>query len=360
MVSSLLKLLCIACLITAAHSSAAQVLKTEDVIFKAQKDTITFGATITSPQKKGRYPAVVIVSGTGPQDRNGTMAGHPFFEQIAAYVSESGYVVLRMDDRGVGQTTGVYSQATTRNFAMDALEAVQFLKSYPAVDTTQIGLLGHSEGGAAIAIAAAQCADVKFLVSLAGLATNGLESLFVQNESLVNSSKLSAIDKKRSNEINRLMFSVAYQYAHSDSLKSMLETTYNDWKLKDDVYFQSLGIDRDMFRFPLYSYVNHATGPWYRYFVRYNAEMVLGQIDVPVLAINGDRDTFVLPENLNNWQQYTMAGRHQKVTTYLLESTNHLLQHCETCQPSEYASLGAIPSSTLAKIVDWIRTVTKS
>lgn len=338
----------------------AQDINRKDVIFKAQHDTIRYGATITSPVSKGKFPALILVSGTGPQNRDGEMAGQKLFKQIAEYLSTKGYIVLRMDDRGVGKTSGNYMQATTADFAKDALEAVNFLKSYPQVDKAHIGLLGHSEGGAVISIAASQSKDVSFLISLAGLAMNGLESLFVQNENLVDNSPLSAIDKKRSNEINRLMFAVAYQYATSDSLESKLNQAYNYWKEKDNIYFGSLGIEHDHFRFPIWSFVQQATGPWYRYFVRYNSELILSHVDVPILAINGDSDLFVSPENLQYWKSYSQSGKEGRVTTQLLPKVNHLMQICETCTASEYTQLGPIPASTLHIIADWLaRTLRK-
>lgn len=343
----------------ASLPSNAQEVERTDVVFATKKDTIEIGATITSPKGSGRFPALVLVSGTGAQDRDATMAGTKMFLQIAEHLSAQGFVVLRMDDRGVGKTTGSYQAATTSDFANDALEALGYLKTLPSVDTARIGLLGHSEGGAAISIAATRSKDVAFLISLAGLATNGVESLFVQNETLVDRSPMKDFDKKRSNEINRLMFATAYQYASSDSLESKLNETYNYWKMKDDIYFKTLGIEFDHFRFPIYSYVQHAIGPWYRYFVRYNAEAVLGQVTVPVLAINGDSDPFVTARNLENWKAYTRSAREGKVTTVLLPKTNHLMQECVSCDTAEYAKLKPMPQSTLAIISSWLREVVK-
>lgn len=332
----------------------AQHVKQQDVVFKSKADSITIGATISAPAKAGKYPAIIIASGTGPQDRDGTMAGTKMFARIANYLTPKGYIVLRMDDRGVGKTTGEYRYATTADFAQDVLGAVEFLKAKKNVDPAHIGLLGHSEGGAVISIAASQTKDIAFLISLAGLASNGLESLFVQNENLVNNSPLPEVDKKRSNEINRLMFATAFQYATSDSLENKLNTVYNYWKSKDEIYFKTLGIEFDHFRFPIWSYVQQAIGPWYRYFVRYNPQIYLSKIDVPILAINGSKDLFVDPVNLTYWKRYSRSGQLGKVTTLLLPDVNHLLQACKTCVPSEYAKLGDMPDSTLESIVRWL------
>lgn len=340
------------------HASA-QTTNQKDVVFKSKADSITIGATISSPAKAGKYPAIIIASGTGPQDRDGTMAGTKMFARIANYLTPKGYVVLRMDDRGVGKTTGEYRYATTADFALDVLGALQFLKTEKNVDLRHIGLLGHSEGGAVISIAASRSKDVAFLISLSGLASNGLESLFVQNENLVNTSPMTAADKKRSNEINRLMFATAFQYAKSDSMESKLNEVYNYWKQKDDLYFKSLGIEHDHFRFPIWSYVQQAIGPWYRYFVNYDPQIFLSKVEVPILAINGSKDVFVDPVNLNYWKQYSSAGQQGKVTTILLPNVNHLLQPCQTCLPAEYAKLGEIPDDPLDSIVEWLNKTVK-
>jgi pimeloyl-ACP methyl ester carboxylesterase len=328
----------------------------ETVSFKSSDGKITFAGTLTFPNGSKAVPAVVIVSGTGQQDRDGNMAGHPIFAQIAAHLSANGIAVLRLDDRGTGKTTGVYETATTGDFADDALDAVQFLKGIKEINSHRIGLLGHSEGGAAAAIAAARSKDVAFLVSIAGLAMSGYESLIRQNEDLVNGSQLSEVDKKRSNEINRMMFKMAFKYAASDSLENVLNKTYADWKVKDDAYFKTLNIQFDHFRFPIYSYVRIATGPWYRYFVRYDAPATLRKVHLPILALNGDKDLMVNgEENLANWKNFSAAGGNRKVKTVLLSGLNHLFLPCQTCTLAEYRTINVeFSGQALDIITSWI------
>jgi len=287
------------------------------------------------------------------------MAGHPVFKQIADYLSSRGIAVLRLDDRGTGKTTGVYETSTTGDFADDALRAIQYLKGIKGINTKKIGLLGHSEGAAASAIAASKSRDVAFIVSVAGLATSGYESLIQQNEDIVNASQLTEVDKKRSNEINGLMFKVAFKYADSDSLENNLNTTYNEWKVKDDAYFKTLNIEFDHFRFPVYSYVNYAIGPWYRYFIKYDAPKIVGSVKVPILALNGDKDLMVSGKsNLENWKKYAAAGGNHKVETHLLPGLNHLFLPCVTCTTQEYSSIKAsFSTEALAIIGNWIQSI---
>lgn len=339
----------------------AQQNYTVDSTIVIKNDTVQLGASLYLPIKKTKVPALVMVSGTGAQDRNGTMAGYPFFKQIAIFLANKGYAILLMDDMGVGKSTGNYAYATTADFANDALAAVEYLRTVSQINREKIGLIGHSEGGAASAIAAAKSTKVKFLISLAGLASNGFASLIQQNEDLVNHSPLSQTDKNRANSINKLMFETALKYADSPNMGNELNETYNNWKKVDDSLFKLSGVAYDHFRFPIYSYVKQATGKWYRYFIKYDAQQTMKQIKVPVLAINGDKDLMVNPTiNLTNWKNYIASGGNTKVTTQLFPNVNHLLQQCETCKPDEYAKIKTgVSVSILNTMATWLDSVTK-
>lgn len=323
-----------------------------------RNDSLQIGASLYIPLKRGKVPAMVMVSGTNPQDRNGTMAGYPFFKQIATFLAAKGYAVLLMDDRGVGKSTGNYQYASTADFAHDALTAIKYLRKQPQINNKKIGLIGHSEGAAASCIAAAESADIKFIISLAGLATNGFTSLVRQNEDLVNHSPLSQTDKNRSNSINKLMFETAFKYADSANMGDKLNETFYKWKKTDDSLFTVSGIKWDRFRFPIYSYVNQATGKWYRYFVKYNAQATMKNIKVPVLAINGDKDLMVNGvQNLANWKCYISSGGNKKVTTVLVPGLNHLLQRCVTCTTDEYSKIkSGMSKEVLNRLVNWLHT----
>lgn len=327
-----------------------------EVLFNNADKSITIGATISAPKGHNSGNAVVLVSGGGVQDRDGKMAGHPYFKLLADYFNSKGLTVLRMDDRGIGKTTGQYDLATTADFADDALSAIAYLKSRKDLKLKRIGLVGHSEGGAASAIAAAKSKDVAFIISLAGLALDGQSSLKFQNEDLVANAKISDIDKKRSNEINNLMFKTAYQYVDSVNMEQKLNDTYNEWKKKDDAYFKTLNIEFDHFRFPVYSYVMNAVKPWYRYFLKFDPVNFLPKVKVPILAINGDKDLMVRSEvNLANWKNLPLKGGNKDVTIKQISSMNHLLQHCITCEPQEYAQIKeAITPEVFETISKWL------
>ena len=344
-------------LLKPAFAQTQSTYHTEEVSFKSGDGKIMFAGTLTMPDGIKEATAVVLVSGTGKQDRNGNMAGHPIFAQIADHLSMHGFAVLRLDDRGTGKTTGVYETSTTGDFADDALTAVHYLKAIKGINSKKIGLLGHSEGGAAISIAAAKSKDVAFLVSVAGLAMSGYDAQIRQNEDIVNASTLPDYDKKRSNEINGLMFKTALKYADSDSLGTVLNKTYAVWKVKDDAYFKTLNIAFDHFRFPIYSYANNAVQPWYRYFIKYNAAKTIAKIHVPILALNGDKDLMVAGEqNLANWKNYSAAGGNRKVRTVLLSGLNHLFLPCNACTIAEYPKIKAgFSQRALGIITSWMQ-----
>lgn len=312
----------------------------KNVMFNNEDNSIRFGATLTLPDTLRRHQAVILVSGTGAQDRDGTMAGHKMFATIADNLTRRGIAVLRVDDRGVGQTTGVYETSTTGDFAKDVLAFICFLKSQKGIDSKDIGLIGHSEGGAVISIVTAQSNDVAFMISIAGLATDGLTALKKQNRDIVDASSLPSYDKGRSNDINELMFNTAYAYANSDSMEAKLNETYNKWKVKGDAYFKTLNIEFDHFRFPVYSYVKSAVGPWYRYFIQYDPARYLTKVKVPVLAINGDRDLMVAcNENLANFKKYLTEAENKDFKIVSVPGLNHLFQHCKLCTREEYKTL---------------------
>lgn len=333
----------------------------ENVVFGGT-DTLQYGGTITLPKGVKKAPALVIMSGTNPQDRDGTMAGHKIYKEIADYLTARGMAVLRVDDRGVGQTNGDYSKATTADFADDCIAAVNYLKSRKDINSKKIGALGHSEGGASISIAASKCKDIRFIISVAGLMTDGLSSLIQQNHDIVHTSPIPEHDMKRYDEVNAIMFKVVYDNAEADSaiLAKELWDAYEEWKVKDDAYFKTLNIEFDHFRFPIYMYTMQATTPWYRFLIRYNPCDYLSKVMVPVLAINGTKDVMVnCEQNLQNVRK--LLAHNSDVTTVAVEGVNHLLLPCEKGTQDEYAKIkDPVSDKVLKTIAEWLNKHVKT
>jgi pimeloyl-ACP methyl ester carboxylesterase len=351
-----------ACMSMFSVSANAINYTSQDVVYYNADKSLHFGATLTLPKGIKKAPIVILVSGTGPQNRDGEMAGHKMFAEIADYLSNRGIAVLRTDDRGVGKTNGVYSTSNTADFADDVMDAIAYLKTRKDINKKEIGLIGHSEGGAVISIVASRSKDVAFMISLAGLATDGLSSVIRQNKDIVAAANIPDYDKKRYGEINQIMFDTAYKYADADSatLAKQLNDKYNAWKVKDDAYFKSLNVGEfDHFRFPIYMYTMQATGRWYRFFIRYNPAQYLSKVTIPVLALNGDKDVMVAyDQNLGNFKKYLCNDK--DVTTKVMHGLNHLFLPCEKGTQDEYVKIKAPMSGDALKIVyDWIKSHVK-
>lgn len=332
----------------------AKAQKTYEVQFR-NRDTVSFSGTLTLPTGKGPSTAVVFVSGTGAQDRDGTMAGHKMFRYLSDSLAKTGIASLRVDDRGVGGTTGVYSEATTYDFAQDALAAVRFLKTRP--DIGKVGLIGHSEGGAAAIIAASESKDVAFIVTLAGLASKAITTLKYQNRAIIESTGIAANDKRRYETITMMMLDTAYQYADDPSLESRLRNTYATWKRTDDSTFLANNPGKeDHVRFFLESYVRLAQSDWYRYQIRFEPDIYLKKIKVPFLALNGDKDIMVPAQlNLSNIREVMTAAGNGKVSVVSLPGLNHLFLRCEKCTNEELPKLsGDFDDSAWQIIKKWI------
>lgn len=310
----------------------------ENVQYYNADSSIHFGGTLTIPKEGAKHPAVVIVSGTGQQDRDGNMAGHPMFAVIADYLSRNGIAVLRVDDRGVNETTGNYFNTTTREFAADALAGIRYLQGRKEIDAAKTGLIGHSEGGAAASIAASESKDVAFIISLSGVGITGMKALLLQNEAIVNSSPITAVNKQRFNKVNKVLFEIVYKNASDTALEQRMRTAYRQWQADDSAFIAPLDKKQtDHFFYPFERYLSQATGPWYRGFMTYEPSQVFPLIKVPVLAINGDKDIISLATpNLEGFQRYVPAGL---IQTWQVPGLNHLYQHCVTCATNEYSEL---------------------
>ncbi|MBS1606134.1 MAG: alpha/beta fold hydrolase [Bacteroidetes bacterium] len=333
--------------------------RADSVVFDGLNDSIHIGATVGYPVG-GARTAVVILSGTGKQDRDGTMGGHKVFALLADSLVRRGFVVLRSDDRGVGKSTGDYSAATTADFASDALAAVNYLCSRRDLGIRRIGLLGHSEGGMAAAIAAGRDERIGFVVSLSSPGVTGLEALLAQNRNMVARSPIPAVNKMRYDSINNLLFHLVYDHAGDPGMDALIRRAYARWKIWDDsVVAANRLVDGGHFFFPLESYIRQATGRWYQGFLRYDPSRVLPLVHCPVLALNGDRD--IISDgvvNLKGIAEGLAKGGNRRVTTWLVPGVNHLYQHCVSCQTDEYARLPeTMAPEVVGRIGDWLQNL---
>lgn len=331
----------------------------EDVTFaNAQAPGVTLAGTLTIPRGDGPFPAVVLVTGSGPQNRNEELLTHKPFLVLSDYLTRHGIAVLRYDDRGVAKSTGNFATATSADLATDALAAVEFLKTRSRIDPARIGIAGHSEGGIIAPMVAAESDDVAFIVLLAGTGLNGEQILLLQSALIARAAGVAEPDVDANRKLQEQIFAV---------LRSGVDTATARAEIAGLVRKQVEGMtparraevglnsqtDIDM---AIRSQVAQATSPWMRFFLTYEPASALRKVHVPVLAINGSKDLQVPPkENLAAIEEALRQGGDKDVTVKELPGLNHLFQTAGTGSPAEYATIEETMSPlALRTIADWI------
>lgn len=303
--------------------------------------------TLTIPQGKGPHPAVVLITGSGPQDRDGTLFDHKPFWVIADHLTRAGVAVLRVDDRGVGYSTGNLGESTVDEFAADALAGVRYLETHPAIDGERVGLLGHSEGGMVGPLAASQSSDVAFVVSLAGPGVAGDEILVRQLELIL---RAGGADES----------TVRDQLAIQAELLAAVKGGTEDGvraKLTDVARRQSGGsLSQENIGKAVDQQMGPLTSRWFQRFVAYDPRPALAKVRVPVLALSGSLDLQVDPEqNLPEIARALEKGGNEDVTTQVFEGLNHLFQHATTGLSDEYGEIEeTLSPEVLEVITGWI------
>ena len=334
--------------------------KIEEIEFTNAKENINLAGTLTLPQKKEKSSAVILIAGSGPNDRDETIFGHKPFWVLADYLSRNGIAVLRYDKRGVEKSGGEYFTATTQDFADDAEAALNYLKSRKEIDSSSIGLIGHSEGGIIAPMIASQNKDVKFLVLMAGLGVSGIELSLAQNQFAFNKASLSDKEKDSLNEILKKVFTSTdnwTEYVGSEAERSALKNELNilwqnlPMKIRGQVTKETF-IEKTT--------ANIAT-PWFRHFLKVNPPIYLQKLSIPVLAINGEKDTQVdYKSNLSAIESALIEGGNIKYEIKTYPNLNHLFQESNTGEIDEYVKIEqTISTKVLSDITKWIEAQIK-
>ena len=330
----------------------------EDVTFKNTQDTITLVGTLTLPKKGGNFPAVVLISGSGPQNRDEEIMGHKPFLVLADHLTRHGIAVLRFDDRGTAASSGNFGVATSLDFASDVEAAVNYLRTRQEIDAKKIGLIGHSEGGLIAPIVATRTDQVSFIVLLASPGVPGGELLLQQQEALGKASGIPDSTRRTSQVINRETFKIIRESSHQDTLKRALANYLRQVMQAHADPGRVVGSDEELF---IRQQVNQLTSPWMRYFIQYDPAPTLSKVTCPVLALNGEKDRQVPPqENLRAIREALEEGGNTSSTTEELPNLNHLFQESTTGLPAEYATIKQTFSPVaLTKITRWIKQQAK-
>lgn len=327
----------------------------EKVTFKHAEAGISLAGTFTRPSQKGKYPVVVLISGSGRHDRDASMMTHRPFLVLSDYLTRKGIAVLRFDDRGFGESTGDFSKATTADFAQDVLSAVRYLKSRKDIDAKQIGLIGHSEGAIIAPLAANQSTDISFIVALAGTGILGSEVSVMQSKTL-------------------RPFPVSDEAAFEKNVRKSIEIASSDdeisQKRKDllahnNTYLtpilKSLGAPAENISAFIKNETESVLKPWNNYFFTYNPADEFEKLRIPVLSLNGSKDTQVdATVNQLAIRNALIKGNNKNYKIVELENLNHLFQACTTGNINEYKNIEqTISPIALEEISTWMLEIIK-
>lgn len=334
--------------------------RSEDVEYDNKSKSVHFGATITIPPGKGPFPAVLLITGSGQQNRDEEIAGHKPFAVLADYLTKTGFIVLRVDDRDIGKTIGPLDSATTADFAEDACAGLDYLESRPETDTKKLGLIGHSEGGMIAPMVAARRKEISFIVLLAGpgqkisklmegqtaaiLASRGITKEAIAAFTSLYGTMVPAIvtapDRAMAEKNAREVF---LRWKDSTNKGYALVTTgvYNDSTAHQFVRL----------------FVGQVYSPWFRYFIQFDPTPYLEQLHCRVLALNGGKDIQVIAgANLAAIESALKKSRSKAFEVHELAGLNHLFQACKKCTTAEYGELEETFSpAALALIGSWLK-----
>ena len=325
----------------------------KDIVFVNKEAKIELAGTFTFPDSIGTFPAVILIAGSGPNDRDETVFGHKPFLVIADYLTRHGFAVLRYDKRGVAKSKGFSANTTTQDYASDASAAVAFLKTQKNIDKKNIALIGHSEGGIIAPIVASKDKTIKTIVLMAGSGISGREIILDQNKT---SMLQGGLDSETIDAVLPRLNAIF------DELNNWKEDENNRTILRDNITFVwnkmpimwQLKNKKDQ-------YVNSSframASPWFRQFIALNPATYLEKVKCPVLAVNGEKDMQVrFEENLSAIENALIKGGNQQYEIKAYPNLNHLFQECETGNVDEYVKIEqTISPEVLSDIELWLK-----
>ena len=325
--------------------------RSEEVTVRNERDGINLAGTLTLPEKGTKFPAVVMVTGSGAQNRDEEIMGHKPFFVIADYLTRNGIAVLRCDDRGTAASQGTHATATNEDFATDTEAMVNYLRSRKEINAKKIGIIGHSAGGIIAFIVAKKDPSIAFVVSLAGAGVRG-DSLMLKQVELISKSQgmPDAVWQGMKPSI-RNRYAILQQTDKTPEelqkeLYADVTKTMSPEQLKDLNTIQQLSAQ-----------ISSMTSPWYLHFMRYDPAQDLKKLKCPVLALNGEKDIQVdAAMNLTAIQERVTGNGNKNVTVKAYPNLNHLFQTCEKGTLAEYGQLEeTINPEVLKDIIEWIR-----
>ena len=317
---------------------------------------ITLGGTLTLPDGDGPHPAAVLISGSGPQDRDETLLGHKPFLVLSDHLTRRGFAVLRYDDRGVDESTGDFSAATSEDLAEDARAGLRYLRSRADIDPQRIGFIGHSEGGLIAPMIAAgdDAAQVAFVVMLAGPGVTGEEIVLHQSRLISRADGAADADLDVSAQLEKRLFEALRTIEDGEARRTAMEAMAREaWdELSEAARAEAGSLDNVL------ASIQRMDQPWMRFFATYDPAPALRRMRCPVLAMTGEKDLQVDPaQNHPVIRAAFEQGEHPDYTIVEMPGLNHLFQTCETGAPSEYQSIEeTFAPAALERLSDWLET----
>jgi len=350
--------------ITSTHDKVQtmNLYREEEVQYENKTAGVTLAGTLTIPQTISNTPkpapAVILIAGYGPNDRDLTMRGQRHFFVLADYLTKRGIAVLRFDKRGAGQSTGVYETATSRDFADDVIAGLAYLQTRTDLDHKNIGLIGHSEGGMIATMIASEQSDIAFAVSMAGAILSDIDNLVEQTGMQMKADGATADLIKHDKAIHKQIFTIVRQEPDAEKAKLAVQNAIiSYWKELPDALKTEAGTIHFAIsdaKAEVFSTVY--TSPWYRYFFSIRGEEMLQKVTMPYLALYGDHD-FIASSKLTLpvIERALQKAGNTQTTLIELPNLNHTFQTCSSGAMAEYATINeSFAPIALKTMGDWI------
>ncbi len=326
----------------------------EEVSYVNKIDGNTLAGTLTFPSKEGKFPAVILITGSGTQNRNEEIFNHKPFLVIADRLSRNGFAVLRVDDRGAGGSSALgLETSTSENYSLDVLAGVEFLKSHPNIDAAKIGLIGHSEGGLiAPMVYAAAPDDIAFMVLLAGPGVTGKDVITAQKKLIMEAMGVDKKSIKASFKADKKVYKIIFSKDTIEEKRAKVRKLIIRYAKKEGQKLKEEELEAK---------VRTLTIDWMLFFLAYDPRPTLKKVLCPVLSMNGKLDLQVpYEENLAEIGKALDAAGNKNHTEKAFEKLNHLFQHCETGLISEYGVIEeTFAPEALDFMTDWLKETVK-
>ena len=332
--------------------------KSEDVEYDNADKSLHYGATLTIPEGKGPFSAAVLITGSGAQNRDEEIMGHKLFAVLADYLTRKGFVILRVDDRGIGKSSGKFGEATSADFAKDVNTSLDYLLSRSEVNPKKLGMIGHSEGGMIAPMVAANREYIDFIILLAGPGVKIMDLMAEQNAAILSSAGISQRSINAYLPLYKEMIGQITTAPDSSAALIAVKKTLNDWITNTNLsLIKELHLEETKSREEIATQlVQVMYSPWFKYFLSYDPAPALEKLKCKVLAINGDKDIQVISrQNLPGIETSLKRAKVKNYTIKEMPGLNHLFQTCNKCTLEEYGDLEETFSPVALQLIsEWL------